>query len=233
MTLDPGVATRSTRTMTRANGHARKATSMRAQPTGAEPTGRTVTWIDRADGTASEVIRDLEGTISGATFDHHGAETSRWDLQIKPDGAVVVRRNVRPDHQGAPTRVGTDEGVWTEVAADSCRRRDNLYGSSVITEEFLGSIVVEQSLDDDGRLRSVRVRSPAGVDTVELHPDGSRSRTWTACVHEGSQRWNEAGQLSHQVVRFTDGHCDHWHIPAARASLEADLSPSTQPLRST
>ncbi len=148
-----------------------------------------------------------------ATFDHHGVETSRWDLRIRPDGSVVVRRSVRPDHQGAATREGTAEGEWTEVAAETCRRRDNPYGSSVIIEEFLGSIVVEQSLDDDGCLRSVRVRSPAGVDTVELHPDGSRNRTWTACVHEGSQRWNEAGQLTQQVVRFADGHCDRWHLP--------------------
>ncbi|MFN0028986.1 MAG: hypothetical protein ACKV2O_17630 [Acidimicrobiales bacterium] len=186
---------------------------MGAQPIGAEPTGRTVTWIDRADGTASEVIRDLAGTISGATFNHHGTETSRWDLQIRPDGSVVVRRNVRPDHEGAQIQGDPAEGVWTEVAADSCRRWDNPYGSSVITEEFLGCIVMEQSLDDDGRLRSVRVRSPAGVDTMELHPDCSRNRTWTACVHEGSQHWNEAGQLTNQVVRFSDGHCDRWHIP--------------------
>jgi hypothetical protein len=184
---------------------------MRTQAMAAEPIGRTVTWIDRADGTASEVTRDLEGTISGATFDHHGTETSRWDLRIKPDGSVVVRRNVGPHPQGGTA------GVWTEATADSCRRRDNAYGSSVIIEEFLGSIVVEQSLDDDGQLRSVRVRSPAGVDTVELHPDGSRSRTWTACVQEGDQRWNEAGQLTHQVVRFTDGHSDHWHRPAAKS----------------
>jgi hypothetical protein len=166
-----------------------------------EPGVSTTVRVDRPDGTAVEVVRSDRGEITHTVYAPDGAIQERTVAGFGETGEVAV---VRSGGSGEDLRPAAP----VSVAASS-----NPYGLVVERSEYGDGLLIEESFDDEARLRRVTVRGPWGSQVLAVRADGSRSLSWDTALHRGTQCWDAAGRRSSYEVTFSDG--TTWVPPSA------------------
>ncbi|MDH3679457.1 MAG: hypothetical protein OEV40_05835 [Acidimicrobiia bacterium] len=159
----------------------------------------TTVRVDRPDGTSTTTVRTADGRIEIDRRGSDGEVVGRFEIELASTGVVVIEHP--PGHSPAQ-RI---EPASVEVVR-------NLYGATVETVDYPGLAVVENTLDNDGSLRSVALRGEWGTQDVELVADGSRVLSWDSLPHCGRARWDAGDRLEHFDVTFADATGYRWDL---------------------
>jgi hypothetical protein len=141
--------------------------------------------VARPGGTIEEITWG-DGELVTSHLDGGGRSLRRRAVSVRPDGTVEVQ-----DDGDEATPPGS---FPVEVST-------NVYGASIERTDLGEGIVVEKTLDDDGRLTCVRMRGPGGEEELTLLADGGRARSWRFAVH-GRQTWDASNRCTEDRVVF-------------------------------
>ncbi|MCP4959215.1 MAG: hypothetical protein GY925_08105 [Actinomycetia bacterium] len=163
-----------------------------------DPCGtRTTLFVDRPDGTATEIVHHDSGRITVTRFERGGAVAARFAIAIRPGGGVSVQKQAA-------------DGASNVMSPASIERQTNPYGLTIERLDYDGVVLVVNSFDDEGRFRSVSVQGDWGEHELELRPDGARTMRWENPFHHGVKAWDAAGRLDHYQVGFSDDTRYRW-----------------------